>query len=456
LSLTSAPANVQSSTMSDMFQRWGYQATATDPDIYKAQSRGFAVGGSLSIRARNEILQPFSFKAPSIKAGCNGIDIFAGSFSWINAEQFTRTLRAIGQNAVGYAFNLGLEVVCPTCAAQLKTLQNFMNQINKMSADSCTAAKALVNTGAAATMGDMSLIECQNKNTTNNDPVTGWLNCAALAEGDVKAKLKADLWGPPPADGTAPNAQQGGVDVVRQALTGTGLSDEDKKLAISLLGTINMEDPDGSGTFSCQPYAPTITLKDLVEGGTVKLWGCANGSLGDNQQCFGYTRNDEVIDGYRALAVTQLMSIYNKFMDPNGAHRMLTAAEQTFIARIRNPPVFTLIRNLARLGESDRAASESTITQYADLVALEYASATIEMYISAVQNGQKNMITNCQVKDPGYRAGIKAAELSRVNEMRDLLQGLEKQNQAMAFLDRINRQVAKNSRDVFKGAFRLY
>ena len=155
-----------------MFRAARYRTCSTDGDFrrqrripayIKAQSRGFAVGGRLSIRARNEILQPFSFKGATFKAGCGGIDIFAGSFSWINAEQFTRTLRAIGQNAVGYAFNLGLEVVCPTCAAQLNKLQHFMNQINKMSTDSCTAAKALVNTAVATRWETMSLEECKSK-----------------------------------------------------------------------------------------------------------------------------------------------------------------------------------------------------------------------------------------------------------------------------------------------------
>ena len=105
-------------------------ATATAPNVYEGQTRGFAVGGRLNIRASSEMVQPFNLKAPSFKAGCNGLDIFAGSFSWINSEQLTKTMRAIGQNAVGYAFSLGLQAVCPMCDGVLKQLQHYMNQLN--------------------------------------------------------------------------------------------------------------------------------------------------------------------------------------------------------------------------------------------------------------------------------------------------------------------------------------
>jgi conjugative transfer pilus assembly protein TraH len=35
------------------------------------------------------------FVPPSFDAGCGGIDLFAGSFSFISAEQFQNLLRAI-------------------------------------------------------------------------------------------------------------------------------------------------------------------------------------------------------------------------------------------------------------------------------------------------------------------------------------------------------------------------
>ncbi|MDN4704685.1 conjugal transfer protein TraH [Vibrio parahaemolyticus] len=40
-----------------------------------------------------------SFTPPSWKAGCGGVDMFGGSFSFINAEQLVTMMRAVAANA---------------------------------------------------------------------------------------------------------------------------------------------------------------------------------------------------------------------------------------------------------------------------------------------------------------------------------------------------------------------
>ena len=76
------------SSLNDMFTRWGGRVNVTTPGAYEAQTRGFLVGGSISARVPRDTLQPFAIKSPYIKAGCGGIDIFGGSFSFINADSF--------------------------------------------------------------------------------------------------------------------------------------------------------------------------------------------------------------------------------------------------------------------------------------------------------------------------------------------------------------------------------
>lgn len=58
--------------------------------------------------------------------------MFFGGFSFVNAEEFQQMLQNIGQNAMGYAFELGLEAVCPTCNSVLKDLKNYASQLNKL------------------------------------------------------------------------------------------------------------------------------------------------------------------------------------------------------------------------------------------------------------------------------------------------------------------------------------
>ena len=74
-----------------------------------------------------------------------GIDLFGGSFSFINKAQFVALLQNIGANAVGYAFKLALQSISPDIDKLLTELQDQINKINTMNINSCEAAQSLVN-----------------------------------------------------------------------------------------------------------------------------------------------------------------------------------------------------------------------------------------------------------------------------------------------------------------------
>jgi conjugative transfer pilus assembly protein TraH len=64
--------------------------------------------------------------------GCGGIDLFAGSFSFINEAQFVALLKNIGQNALGYFFQLALKSMAPEIAVTLEWLQDQAQKINAL------------------------------------------------------------------------------------------------------------------------------------------------------------------------------------------------------------------------------------------------------------------------------------------------------------------------------------
>lgn len=119
------------------------------PKSYQGQERGYYMGGSASIRIPQETIQPFSFTPPSIKAGCGGIDIVMGGFSYLNFEYLVQKLQSILQSAPAFAFNLALGVLCPDCKNILSELEGIADMINGLNIDSCKASKAI--TGYAAT-----------------------------------------------------------------------------------------------------------------------------------------------------------------------------------------------------------------------------------------------------------------------------------------------------------------
>lgn len=442
--LIACPIDVQSDSLEDMFQKWGFQATETSAGAYNAQTRGFAVGGSMSIRAKNEMFQPFTLKAPSFKTGCGGIDIFGGAFSWINAEQFTKNLRAIGQNALGYAFSLGLEWVCPTCSSVLKELQHFMNQINKMSADSCMAAKALVNTSVGAVSG-WQLQDCTNQKGDAGDKVQGWLSCAAGSETEIRQQLRNEAWTNTLDASTRPKSTEGGQDTVNQSMTKQNISDDDRQLILSYIGTVAMVGgKNDKEPPQCKYIPPTLGFKDLIDGGTVKLRTCEDGEFGDGKRCNEYGTVDKEIDGYSSKTQKILKQIYKKVTTETGNGRKLTTDEQTFVNRIKQPPVFTLIDTVATLGTDGLSSSaESIIALYGDLMAAEYAWATVDMYMQVVEGGAINVSTICSAQDIEFRETMKKVRQERNAEMQKIFSNLASRANAEVFIMQLKAKLAK-------------
>jgi hypothetical protein len=107
-------------------------------------------GGSLN--ARNHLMNEslWHFVPPSFDAGCGGIDLFAGSFSFLSAEQFQNLLRAIAANVTGYAFEVALGAMCKECLETMETLQKKIQALNQGFANSCQLARGLVNDVADA------------------------------------------------------------------------------------------------------------------------------------------------------------------------------------------------------------------------------------------------------------------------------------------------------------------
>ena len=81
----------------------GMYTAAGSPGVYQTQNSGVISGGYVAVRTPIQDVNLISFSPPNIGAGCGGIDLFMGSFSFVNAQAFENLLRQIGQQALGYA-----------------------------------------------------------------------------------------------------------------------------------------------------------------------------------------------------------------------------------------------------------------------------------------------------------------------------------------------------------------
>ncbi len=131
----------QASLQLEMNQLFGSMTNTTAPGVFESQRRGVISGGSVVVRNRIMIENLVSMVPPSFQAGCGGIDMFAGSLSFVNADQFVRLLRSVAANAKGYAFQLALSAMCEKCSQHMETLQKKIQQLNEYFGNSCQMAQ---------------------------------------------------------------------------------------------------------------------------------------------------------------------------------------------------------------------------------------------------------------------------------------------------------------------------
>jgi len=181
------------SQMDNWFGNMNY-TNATNSGTYQAQgARMFTPGG---FTARAPITQPFNVvnvQTPRISAGCGGIDLYTGGFSFIDADQFVENLRAIGQNAQSLAFMLAIQIVSPQLSSIMDDIQSWAEKINSLNMNSCEAAMSLMG-GAMESFGEQhGNCIMRRMNNFGED----WTEAKSQCQrGNQKATEQADPSGP--------------------------------------------------------------------------------------------------------------------------------------------------------------------------------------------------------------------------------------------------------------------
>ena len=141
MTFIAAPRDAQAGlkeAMNEMFVTTGTGAQSIDTQRLKG-----VYGGSMSLRPVGRGINIVQFAAPRIDAGCGGIDIFFGSFSFINGAQFEQLIRSIAANAVGFAIKAAIQGMCDPCAAIIGKLEDAVRELNSLAKNSCATANAM-------------------------------------------------------------------------------------------------------------------------------------------------------------------------------------------------------------------------------------------------------------------------------------------------------------------------
>jgi len=349
-----------------------------------SQSRGVLAGPNVSVRNRISNVNLVNFRAPNVDAGCGGIDIFGGSFSFINAQQFSQMLRNIAANATGYAFGLALNAMCPTCKQEMDKLQKMINSMNKGLMDSCSMAKWMVNQTSLDDLANERLNEVKHDNAS---VLTDWFDASFLDNLPWQTSAGA-------------GSTETTFNVTENALVQSNVTawyaagDEDLKMKIvSFLGTVTAlpdpADPESRPLLGTKP--PLIDLEDLLDGTedatiyacVAGVPNCADMSENPNQTIVGLKDYVRAIlagnTGANAIAsISNSPGLFTKYQTNIGP---LTTEEQQFV-ETAPAPIAAMLRNLARL---NAGSGEMFINASSDLIALEYTYALSKDFIKAAK-----------------------------------------------------------------------
>src|SRR5437868_6380147 len=101
------------SDLKRFFDSAGISTNTSTAGVFKDQCAGYYTGGSIVTRNAVQNAQIATLQMPGFRAGCGGIDAWAGGFSHIRSEELIKMLRNVGSSAATYGFMLAVQTVSP-------------------------------------------------------------------------------------------------------------------------------------------------------------------------------------------------------------------------------------------------------------------------------------------------------------------------------------------------------
>lgn len=279
---------------------FGDMVNVSNPGVFETQRRGVLSGGSVYVRSPMVNTELVNLQIPSVKAGCGGIDIFGGSFSFINADQFVQLLRAVASNAKGYAFNIALDIACSDCMAWINALQSKIQKLNEAFGNSCQLAQGLVtdvaNAFGANRENKYSLIGAATGLKNDIFDAKNWpTGKDTQKEVDEKKKEESKaivgnlVW-------DALNKAKANAWV--SAIAAASSAKEEYELFMSVSGTIvippakeDEKDPAKGSSNNPVHYPQLLDFRSLIEGGTVHVYKC------NDDECMKPTKEEVKVTG---------------------------------------------------------------------------------------------------------------------------------------------------------------
>lgn len=381
----------------------GSFSNSSEAGGYQLQGAGYYTGGSFTARSKVVSVNPVNITPPGIRAGCGGIDIYTGSFSHINTDQFIALLKAIPSNALGFAFQLALETMSPSIKGTLDQLQSIIDRINNVNLNSCDLAQGLVGGGLA--MAGKTEAYC--KTTANSQ---GWATDYARASAECKTGGKStdhiksanDVHGDQrPVD----------INIAWEVLKKSPLlkdnNNEMAEFVQALTGTIIIKTPQNENSGPETSYKSNIivkneTIKAILEGGPINILSCD-----DKDKCLNPSEKNITIAEDKGFK-KKISKIMSEMVIKIASGEKFESKHIDLVSKTSVPIHKAMIVRQAYFGSSS-AASGINPEYYSSLVAIDMLYNYLDEILKSVQEQAKQVKNFDQENIDKFQKGVENA-----------------------------------------------
>jgi conjugative transfer pilus assembly protein TraH len=135
-----------------------FMSNSTPAGTFTTRDRVGLYPGGYSMRTPIHSVNIVAFDPPRLNAGCGGVDLYGGSFSFINGQELIAIFRNVASNAAGLAFKAAINVISPSLSSLMTEFQTMLQNMNNLAKNSCSLAHLVYDKAeralADATDGD--------------------------------------------------------------------------------------------------------------------------------------------------------------------------------------------------------------------------------------------------------------------------------------------------------------
>ena len=379
LVVTPAMADV-GSEMNSYFNSAGTAANVTGPSAFNGQSAGYYSGGSLWSRFPSKTINPVNVQLPSARAGCGGIDLFAGSFSFINADEMVAMLKATANNAIGFAFQLAIDSISAQIGGVMKDMSQRVQQLNAFNMSSCEAAQQAIGSIWPAMDGASSTI-CQQVGGAK-----GFFSDAAAARHGCTNKGEREDTLAKAGEAAELVQSKNYTWYALMSKSATKPSTEYAEFLMTMVGTIiydSTKKADSMGGFHFIAPASWDMYQTLLDGSATAPTKVLRCDTSDEKGCLNPTNQDLSVSNDQAFR-TRVMKMLDSMSAKIRTNSALSGEEISLLGMTSIPLYKILVVDeAAHFGMSP--ADKSSLSE---IVAIDLLMAQIDRMLDVVSRAQ--------------------------------------------------------------------